>query len=55
MASDFTAITNGGVEVTLSAGYDAELQAVCEGPWSSQLAYDYCNDISAYCDVDNCK
>jgi hypothetical protein len=55
MASVFTTITNGGVEVTLSAGFDAELEAVCEGPWSSQYAYDYCNEIAAYFDVENCK
>jgi hypothetical protein len=55
MASGFKVIRNGGDEVTRSAGYDAELQAVSEGPYSDTFAYRYCQDISAYCDVDNCK
>jgi hypothetical protein len=55
MASGFTVITNGGEEVTRSAGYDAELQTVSQGPYSDTSGYRCCQDISAYCDVDNCK
>jgi hypothetical protein len=54
MASGFT-VNRGDAVVTRSAGYDAELQAVSEGPYSDSFAYRYCQDISAYCDVDNCK
>jgi hypothetical protein len=55
MASGFKVIANGGEEATLAAGYDAELQAVSEGPYSDTFAYRYGQDISAYCNVDNCK
>jgi hypothetical protein len=54
MASGFT-VNRGDAVVTRSAGYDAELQAVSEGPYSDSFAYRYCCDISAYCDVDDCK
>jgi hypothetical protein len=55
MASGFKVITDGGEEATLAVGYDAELQAVSQAPYSDTCAYRYCQDISAYCEADNCK
>lgn len=55
MASDFATSTNGGNEVAISAGNNTSLHAVADGPWSNSLAFQYCNDMLAYCDVDDCK
>lgn len=55
MTGEFTVHTSDGKEVVLSAGYDAQLDAVIQGPWSDSLAFRYCHDLGAYCDVDNCK
>ena len=55
MASDFATTTNGGNEVAISAGNNTSLHAVADGPWSNSLAFQYCNDMLAYCDVDDCK
>jgi len=55
MASEPAFVTDGGKEGNTTAGYDASLSAVIGGPWSNSLAVEYCHDIGAYCDVDNCK
>jgi hypothetical protein len=39
----------------VSPGPDASLHAVIQGPWSDSLAFQYCKDIGAYCDVDDRK
>ena len=55
MASNFATGADGGNEVAITAGNDASLHAVADGPWSNSLAFQYCNDMLAYCDVDDCK
>jgi hypothetical protein len=55
MTARFTVSTN-GQEVVLSDGYDAELHDIAHGGhYSNSFAFGYCQDISTYCDVDDCK
>jgi hypothetical protein len=55
MTARFTVSTN-GQEVALSDGYDAELHDIAHGGhYSNCFAFGYCQDISTYGDVDDCK